>query len=77
MNSAKNAGTSTAKDSILAEIFVAYKEAGIAYKKTVNPEIRHKLLAMKHCFDLALKSLLPLNDDCLKSLEEVNAPFAN
>jgi hypothetical protein len=76
-DAARNLESNAIKDSILDEIFTAYRQAATAYKKTSNPETRHTLLAIKHCFDLSLKSLLPLDDHHLKHLEEVNAPFAN
>jgi hypothetical protein len=65
------------KHAFLAEIFTAYKAAGAAYRETTDPETRHTLLAMKHGFDMAVQKLLPIDDNCLQSLDALNAPFAN
>jgi hypothetical protein len=67
----------TEKEAVLAEIFISYREAGAAYKKTTNVEIRHMLLAIKHGLDLAIKTLLPIDDEHLRSLNELNEPFSN
>jgi len=67
----------TEKETILAELLISYKEAGAAYKKTTNVEVRHMLLAIKHSLDLAIKTLLPVDDEHLRSLNDLNEPFSS
>jgi hypothetical protein len=73
----KSSEASGFKHDFLAEIFTAYKAAGAAYRETTDPETRRTLLAMKHGFDMAIRRLLPIDDNCLQSLNALNAPFAN
>lgn len=65
------------KDAILAEIFNAYKEAGILYSKTTNPRIRDGLLAIKHGCDLAVARLMPLDGQLENLLEDINRQFSD
>jgi len=65
------------KDAIVREIFAGYKEAGIAYQKTANPEIKDALMAIRHGFDMALQRLLPLNEEAEKNWNKAGEQFSN
>jgi len=64
-------------ETILTEIFIAYKEAGTVYKKSTDPQIKHVMLAIKHQLDLVIQMLLPIDETRLQSLNDLNVPFSN
>ncbi|MGA2178274.1 MAG: hypothetical protein ABSH15_01635 [Verrucomicrobiota bacterium] len=65
------------KDSILEEIFVAYKKAGELYKKETDPKTKQALHDMKRCFDLCIQRLSPLDPTSEKCWEELMKRFSN
>jgi hypothetical protein len=73
----KNIETPKFKDAILAEIFDAYKESGMVYQKTTDPEIRRTMLDLKRCYDLAILHLSPLGVPAEKLWDERKMPFSS
>ena len=65
------------KDSILAEIFTVYAEAGKLYTITTDTEFREAVLAIKHGCDFAIERLLPLNEELGRCHEEARARFSD
>ncbi|HUB86301.1 MAG TPA: hypothetical protein VMB22_00300 [Verrucomicrobiae bacterium] len=65
------------KDSLLKEIFIAYRESGALYKKTANPVVRQDVLDMKRGFDLAIQRLIAPDASAENTWQELKAQFAS
>ena len=64
------------KETMLVEIFNAYRESATVYQKTTNPEIRQAVLDLKRCYDRAIHHLSPLGVPAEKHWEELGARFS-
>jgi len=64
------------KDSILVEIFKAYRASATVYQKAKDPETRRTLLDMKRCYDLAIQHLSPAGAYAEKLHEELEMRFS-
>lgn len=64
------------KETMLMEIFHAYRESATVYQKTTDPEVRQTLLDLKRCYDRAIHHLLPLAVHAEKHWEELGTRFS-
>ncbi|HEY5234169.1 MAG TPA: hypothetical protein VIK35_11605 [Verrucomicrobiae bacterium] len=65
------------KDSILAEIYIIYAEVGNLYKTATDQEFKNAMLAIKHCCDLAIDHLMPLDGYFDERFAELWTQFAD
>ena len=72
----ENVETRNFKESVLVEIFTAYRESATVYQKTADPETRQTLLDLKRCYDRAIHHLLPLGVHTEKLWEELGTRFS-
>ena len=65
------------KDSILAEIYIIYSEAGKLYKQAPDQELKNAILVIHDACDLAIGHLLPLGEDFDERFAELRAQFVD
>jgi hypothetical protein len=66
-----------AKEAIIQEVFVAYREAGVVRKKASNPELKSRMEIVRHNLDMILRRLFPLTEYQEDVWREVRFLFRN
>jgi hypothetical protein len=73
----ENGETRKFKETILVEIFSAYRESATVHQKTTDPEIRLAVLDLKRCYDRLMHHLSPMGVEAEKLWEELGTRFSD
>lgn len=76
-DSASKTEAQKAKDAIIQEVFVAYRQAGVVRKRASSPEMKVHMDVVRHNLDMILRRLFPLTEYQEDVWREVRFLFRN